>query len=151
MELVVSSYLMKNNIYKEYHSKLTDCLLLMEECYWDLQEVYDETKLNYDFDKRNSATLPYGLWKFFLIEECIKEIENEKGHRIYSLRCDNLFNLIKKYASWEPKDENDWNNDNDLLAISGQAKDYLSDIIYRLHSRQTVNVEFYRDLELPVE
>ena len=49
---------MKNNFYKEYHLKLTECFSLIEECYWDLQEVYDETKVNYKFDEKNSATLP---------------------------------------------------------------------------------------------
>ena len=60
---------MTNSIYKKYHKNLMDCFSLIEECYWDLQEVYDETKFNYIYDKKNSTTLPYGLWKFFLIEE----------------------------------------------------------------------------------
>jgi hypothetical protein len=151
MVLVASFCVMKNNIYKEYHLKLTECFSLIEKCYWDLQEVYDETKINYKFDEKNSATLPYGLWKFYLIEECSKEIEVEKGKGIYSLSCDNLFNLIKDYANWKPKDENDWNNGNDLLGISGKAKECLSNIIFDLYNRKDGNVEFYRDLELPVE
>ncbi len=128
-----------------------DCFSLIEECYWDLQEVYDETKFNYIYDKKNSTTLPYGLWKFFLIEECVKEIEKENGQGIYSISCDVFIRLIKNYATWEPDNENDWNNDNDLLSISGKAKECLSNIIQQLHSRKNVNVEFYKDLELPVE
>ena len=142
---------MANNIYKIYHKNLTDCFSLIEECYWDLQEVYDETKFNYIYDKKNSTTLPYGLWKFFLIEECVKEIEKENGQGIYSISCDVFIRLIKNYATWEPDNENDWNNDNDLLSISGKAKECLSNIIKQLHSRKDVNVEFYKDLELPVE
>ena len=91
MKLDVSNYLIVNNIYKEYHTKLKECFVLIEECYWDLQEVYDETKVNYKYNENNCATLPYGLWKFYLIEECIKEIEEEKGKGIYSLSCDNFF------------------------------------------------------------
>jgi hypothetical protein len=142
---------MKNSIYKKYHKGLIDCFSLIDECYWDLQEVYDETKFNYIYDKKNSATLPYGLWKFFLIEECVKEIEKENGQGIYSMSCDLFFKLIKNYATWKPKNKNDWNNENDLLGISDKAKEYLSNIISQLHSRKDVNVEFYKDLELPVE
>lgn len=151
MKLDVSNYLIVNNIYKEYHTKLKECFVLIEECYWDLQEVYDETKVNYKYNENNCATLPYGLWKFYLIEECIKEIEEEKGKGIYSLSCDNFFNLIQNYAKWKPKDDYDWNNENDLLGISDKAKECLSGIIYDLHNRKDSNVEFYRDLELPVE
>lgn len=148
---VASNYLMTNNIYKEYHLKLNECFILIEECYWDLQEIYDETKVNYKFDEKNCATLPYGLWKFYLIEECVKEIEAEKGKGIYTLSCDNFFKLIKKYASWKPKSDDDWNNDNNLLGISYKAKECLLGIIFDLHNRKNGNVEFYRDLELPVE
>jgi hypothetical protein len=142
---------MKNSIYKKYHKGLIDCFSLIDECYWDLQEVYDETKFNYIYYKKNSATLPYGLWKFFLIEECVKEIEKENGQGIYSMSCDLFFKLIKNYATWKPKNKNDWNNENDLLGISDKAKECLSNIISQLHSRKDVNVEFYKDLELPVE
>ena len=142
---------MTNNIYKKYHKNLIDCFSLIEECYWDLQEVYDETKFNYIYDKKNSTTLPYGLWKFFLVEECVKEIKKENGQGIYSISCDVFIRLIKNYATWEPENENDWNNENDLLSISRKAKECLSNIIHQLHSRKDVNVEFYKDLELPVE
>lgn len=142
---------MVNNIYKKYHDKLKYCFELIEDCYWDLQEVYDETKVNYNFDKKNSATLPYGLWKFYLIEECVKEIELEKGVGIYSISSNNFYNLIQDYSCWKPKDSNDWNNGEDLLAISKKAKDCLSAIIFDLHNRKDSNVEFYKDLELPVE
>ena len=151
MKQVVSCYLMVNKLYEEYQSKLKKCFVLIEECFWDLQEVYDETKTAYSFNEKNCATLPYGLWKFYLIEECVKEIEAEKGKGIYTLSCDNFCDLIEKYAVWEPRDNNEWNTENDLLGISKKAKDCLSNIIYDLHKRKNINVDFYRDLELPVE
>ena len=89
--------------------------------------------------------------EIFLVEECVKEIEKENGQGIYSINCDVFIKLIKNYATWEPKNKNDWNNENDLLSISGKAKECLSNIIHQLHSRKDVNVEFYKDLELPVE
>ncbi len=146
-----SCYLMVNKLYKEYQSKLNKCFILIEECFWDLQEVYDETKSTYASYEKNCATLPYGLWKFYLIEECLKEIEAEKGNGIYTISCDNFCNLIEKYAVWKPKDNSEWNTENDLLGISKKAKDCLSNIIFDLQSRKNTNVDFYRDLELPVE
>ena len=142
---------MVNKIYEEYHIKLNKCFVLIEECFWDLQEVYDETKIIYNFDEKNCATLPYGLWKLYLIEECIKEIKLEKRNGIYTLSCDNFCSLINKYANWKPKNDSEWNTDNDLLGISKKAKECLSNIIKDLHNREDANVNFYRDLELPVE
>ena len=142
---------MMNKFNNKYHSKLTKCFNLIEECFWDLQEVYDETKILYEFNEKNCATLPYGLWKFYLIEECVKEIELEKGNGIYTLSCDNFCKLIKNYSSWKPKHHSEWNTDKDLLGISKKAKDCLSNIIYDLQNRKDTNVNFYRDLELPVE
>ena len=67
------------------------------------------------------------------------------------ISCDNFCNVIEKYAVWEPKDNSEWNTENDLLGISKKAKDCLSNIIFDLQSRKNTNVDFYRDLELPVE
>ena len=142
---------MTKKLNNKYHSKLTKCFNLIEEYFWDLQEVYDETKIIYDLNEKNCATLPYGLWKLYLIEECVKEIELENGNGIYTLSCDNFCELIKKYSIWKPKDYNEWNTDDDLLGISQKAKDCLSNIIYDLQNRKDTNVNFYRDLELPVE
>ena len=142
---------MTTRIYNKYHSRLSHCFNLIEECFWDLQEVYDETKIMYDLDEKNCATLPYGLWKLYLIEECVKEIEEEKGNGIYTISCDNFYELIKKYATWKPKDYNEWQTDNDLLGISKKARDCLLNIICDLQNRKDNNVNFYRDLELPVE
>ena len=63
---------------KEFQSKLNKCFNLIEDCFWDLQEIYDETKNIYALKDNNSAILAYGLWKFYLIEEWVKEIEIEK-------------------------------------------------------------------------
>ena len=142
---------MVNKTYKEFQSKLNKCFNLIEECFWDLQEIYDETKNTYAFKDNNSAKLPYGLWKLYLIEEWVKEIEIEKGNGAYTLSCNNFCNLVDKYAVWKPKDNSEWNTDNDLLGIYKKGKDCLSDIIYDLHNRKNSNVDFYKDFELPVE
>ena len=113
--------------------------------------IYDETKNIYALKDNNSAILAYGLWKFYLIEEWVKEIEIEKGNGAYTLSCNNFCNLVDKYAVWKPKDNSEWNTDNDLLGIYKKGKDCLSDIIYDLHNRKNSNVDFYKDLELPVE
>ena len=151
MKQDVSYCLMVNKTYKEFQSKLNKCFNLIEDCFWDLQEIYDETKNTYAFKDNNSAKLPYGLWKFYLIEEWVKEIEIEKGNGAYTLSCNNFCNLVDKYAVWKPKDNSEWNTDNDLLGIYKKGKDCLSDIIYDLHNRKNSNVDFYKDLELPVE
>ena len=44
-----------------------------------------------------------------------------------------------------------YQQDCDLLGISKKAKECLSNIIKDLHNREDANVNFYRDLELPVE
>ena len=151
MKQDVSYCLMVNKTYKEFQSKLNKCFNLIEDCFWDLQEIYDETKNTYAFKDNNSAILPYGLWKFYLIEEWVKEIEIEKGNGAYTLSCNNFCNLVDKYAVWKPKDNSEWNTDNDLLGIYKKGKDCLTDIIYDLHNRKNSNVDFYKDLELPVE
>ena len=151
MKQDVSYCLMVNKTYKEFQSKLNKCFNLIEDCFWDLQEIYDETKNTYAFKDNNSAKLPYGLWKFYLIEEWVKEIEIEKGNGAYTLSCNNFCNLVDKYAVWKPKDNSEWNTDNDLLGIYKKGKDCLTDIIYDLHNRKNSNVDFYKDLELPVE
>ena len=151
MKQDVSYCLMVNKTYKEFQSKLNKCFNLIEDCFWDLQEIYDETKNTYAFKDNNSAILPYGLWKFYLIEEWVKEIEIEKGNGVYTLSCNNFCDLVDKYAVWKPKDNSEWNTDNDLLGIYKKGKDCLSDIIYDLHNRKNSNVDFYKDLELPVE
>ena len=79
------------------------------------------------------------------------QIELEKRNGIYTLSCDNFCSLINKYANWKPKNDSEWNTDNDLLGISKKAKECLSNIIKDLHNREDANVNFYRDLELPVE
>ena len=78
MKQAVSYYLMVNKTYKEFQEKLIKCFNLIEDCFWDLQDVYDETKNTYAFKDNNSAILPYGLWKFYIIEEWVKEIKIEK-------------------------------------------------------------------------
>ena len=151
MKQDVSYCSMVNKTYKEFKSDLNKCFILIEDCFWDLQEVYDETKNIYALKENNSAILPYGLWKFYLIEEWVKEIEIEKGNGAYTLSCNNFCNLVDKYAVWKPKDNSEWNTDNDLLGIYKKGKDCLTDIIYDLHNRKNSNVDFYKDLELPVE
>ena len=151
MKQDVSYCSMANKTYKEFQSKLNKCFNLIEDCFWDLQEIYDETKNTYAFKDNNSAILPYGLWKFYLIEEWVKEIEIEKGNGVYTISFNNFCDLVNKYAVWKPKDNSEWNTDNDLLGIYNKGKDCLSDIIYDLHNRKNSNVDFYKDLELPVE
>ncbi len=151
MKQDVSYCSMVNKTYKEFQSKLNKCFNLIEDCFWDLQEIYDETKNIYALKDNNSAILAYGLWKFYLIEEWVKEIEIEKGNGAYTLSCNNFCNLVDKYAVWKPKDNSEWNTDNDLLGIYKKGKDCLTDIIYDLHNRKNSNVDFYKDLELPVE
>ena len=151
MKQDVSYCSMVNKTYKEFQLKLNKCFNLIEDCFWDLQEIYDETKNIYALKDNNSAILAYGLWKFYLIEEWLKEIEIEKGNGAYTLSCNNFCNLVDKYAVWKPKDNSEWNTDNDLLGIYKKGKDCLTDIIYDLHNRKNSNVDFYKDLELPVE
>ena len=151
MKQDVSYCSMVNKTYKEFQLKLNKCFNLIEDCFWDLQEIYDETKNIYALKDNNSAILAYGLWKFYLIEEWVKEIEIEKGNGAYTLSCNNFCNLVDKYAVWKPKDNSEWNTDNDLLGIYNKGKDCLSDIIYDLHNRKNSNVDFYKDLELQVE
>ncbi len=151
MKQDVSYCSMVNKTYKEFQLKLNKCFNLIEDCFWDLQEIYDETKNIYALKDNNSAILAYGLWKFYLIEEWVKEIEIEKGNGAYTLSCNNFCNLVDKYAVWKPKDNSEWNTDNDLLGIYKKGKDCLTDIIYDLHNRKNSNVDFYKDLELPVE
>ena len=151
MKQDVSYCSMANKTYKEFQSKLNKCFNLIEDCFWDLQEIYDETKNTYAFKDNNSAILPYGLWKFYLIEEWVKEIEIEKANGVYTLSCNNFCDLVDKYAVWTPKDNSEWNTDNDLLGIYKKGKDCLTDIIYDLHNMKNSNVDFYKDLELPVE
>ena len=91
MKQDVSYCSMVNKTYKEFQSKLNKCFNLIEECFWDLQEIYDETKNIYALKDNNSAILAYGLWKFYLIEEWVKEIEIEKGNGVYTLSCNNYY------------------------------------------------------------
>jgi len=151
MKQAVSYYLMVNKTYKEFQEKLIKCFNLIEDCFWDLQDVYDETKNTYAFKDNNSAILPYGLWKFYIIEEWVKEIKIEKGKGVYTLSCNNFCALVNKYAVWKPKDISEWNTDSDLLGIYKKGKNCLTDVIYDLHNRKNSNVDFYKDLELPVE
>ena len=151
MKQVVSYYLMVNKTYKELQEKLNNCFNLIEDCFWDLQDVYDETKNTYAFKDNNSAILPYGLWKFYIIEEWVKEIKIEKAKGLYTLSCNNFCDLVNKYAVWKPKDISEWNTDSDLLGIYKKGKNCLTDVIYDLHNRKNSNVDFYKDLELPVE
>ena len=90
MKQDVSYCSMVNKTYKEFQSKLNKCFNLIEDCFWDLQEIYDETKNIYALKDNNSAILAYGLWKFYLIEEWVKEIEIEKGNGVYTLSCNNF-------------------------------------------------------------
>ena len=151
MKQAVSYCSMVNKNYKEFQEKLNKCFNLIEDCFWDLQDVYDETKNTYAFKDNNSAILPYGLWKFYIIEEWVKEIKIEKGKGVYTLSCNNFCDLVNKYAVWKPKDISEWNTDNDLLGIYKKGKNCLTDVIYDLHNRKNSNVDFYKDLELPVE
>ena len=40
----------------------------------------------------------------------------------YTLSCNNFCNLVDKYAVWKPKDNSEWNTDNDLLGIYKKGK-----------------------------
>ena len=117
-----------------------------------MEDQKEEKLTPYILADRNEILVKYANFSFReALSEVNQEIEIEKGNGVYTLSCNNFCNLVDKYAVWKPKDNSEWNTDNDLLGIYKKGKDCLTDIIYDLHNRKNSNVDFYKDLELPVE